>query len=178
MTKAIYALYSDPHAAERAVSSIEAAGISPRDVAVISSQPFEEFEFGRRDAATPMPWMAAAGGLAGGAGGYLLAALTEKAYPIPTGGMPIVVNWTNGIISYELTMLGAVLATVLTLLVAARLPNWRKQLYDPEISDGKILVGVVNPAEDSRVEVERRLREAGAQVVKEFPPSSKSVSKP
>ena len=43
-------------------------------------------------------------------------------------------------------MLGAILATVITLAVAARLGR-RSAIYDAEVSDGKILVGVVNPSE-------------------------------
>jgi hypothetical protein len=81
--------------------------------------------------------------------------------------MPIVTLWANGIVTYELTMLGAILATLFTLLVAARLPDWRTKIYDPAVSEGKILVGVVNLQEDSRVEIERRLRDAGAEGTKE-----------
>ena len=42
-------------------------------------------------------------------------------------------------------MLGAIIATVITLVVTARPRPRRRQLYDPEVSDGKILVGVENP---------------------------------
>jgi hypothetical protein len=164
---AIYGLYSDPESAQRAVDSLRGADVPMQEIAVISSQPFDEYEFGRRDHRTPMPWLAALGGLAGGAGGFLLAVLSQKAYPLSTGGMPIVALWPSGIVTYELTMLGAILTALLILLVTARLPDWRANLYDPAVSDGKILVGVVNPREDSRVELERRLREAGAEQTKE-----------
>jgi hypothetical protein len=164
--QAVYGLYSDPDSAQRAVNALRGAEVELRDIAVVSSQPFDEYEFGRRDHQTPMPWLAALGGLAGGTGGFLLAVLSQKAYPLPTGGMPIVALWPSGIVTYELTMLGAILTALLTLLVTARLPDWRAGLYDPAVSDGKILVGVVNPREDSRVELERRLREAGAEQTK------------
>lgn len=171
---AIYALYPDPEAAQQAVESLREAGpaleIAPRHIVALSSEPFEEFDLGGPDAKTPMPWLAAAGGVAGGLGGYWFAAFTQKAYALPTGGMPIVAPWTNGIITYELTMLGAILVTLLTLLVSTRLPDWRTQLYDPEISTGKILVGVLDPPENSRLEIESRLRQAGASEVKEFAP--------
>jgi hypothetical protein len=166
--EAIYALYPDPDSAERAFNSLRRAGIEARKIAAISSEPFGEYEFGGADAATPMPWLAALGGLIGGVGGYALAALTQEAYLIPTGGMPMVTRWTNGIITCELIMLGAILTTLLTLLVGARLPNWFKQLYDPEISAGKILIGVVDPPRESRPELEKRLRDAGAAEIREF----------
>jgi len=170
--KVIYGLYPDPDSAQRAFNFLSAAAtelaFDTRDIAVLSSEPFEEFEFVRREAKTAMPWLAAFGGLLGGFSGFLLASWTQQAYPIPTGGMPIVTLWSDGIITYELTMLGAIVFTLLTLLATARLPGWGNKLYDPEVSTGKILVGVVNPPEDLRVELERRLREAGANQVKEF----------
>lgn len=170
--KAIYALYSDPDSAQRAVNSLRAAaaelGIHAKDIRVLSSEPFGEQEFSVRESQTPMPWIAALGGLVGGLSGYALTTFTQRAYPLPTGGMSIAPMWTNGIIIYELTMLGAILATLLTLVASARLPNWSTQLYDPEISDGKILVGVVDPPEGARAGAEARLMDAGADQVKEF----------
>ncbi len=170
--KAIYALYPDPDSAQRAVARLRTGGaelgIEARDICVVSSEPYEEYDLGWREQKTPMPWLAALGGLVGGTSGYLLASLTQRAYPLPTGNMPLVALWPTGVIVYELTMLGAILATFFTLLVGTRLPSLRTQLYDPEVSAGKILVGVTNPPEDFRVELEETLREAGASEVKEF----------
>jgi hypothetical protein len=167
MHNAIYGLYPNPDSAQRAVAATREAGVDPCSIVVLSSEPFEGYEFAKLDARTHMPWWAVVGGLLGGLSGYILAALTQRAYPVPTGGMPIVSLWPNGIITYELTMLGAILATLFTLLVAAHLPNWRKQLYDREVSAGKILVGVVDPPAESRPALQRRLSEAGADEVKE-----------
>ena len=166
--KAIYGLYADPDSAQRAVNSVRQAGIVDGDIAVVSSEPFGEYDFGRLDHHTAMPWLAALGGVLGGVSGYLLASLTQQVYPIITGGMPIAQRWTNGIIAYELTMLGAILATLLTLLASTRLPDWREKVYDPEVSNGRILVGVVDPAETMRAELERALLAAGAPQVREF----------
>lgn len=44
----------------------------------------------------------------------------------------------------------------------AGLPDWRSQLYDPEVADGKILVGAVNIPEARRGELETRPRQATA----------------
>ncbi len=116
-----------------------------------------------------MPWLAALGGLLGGACGYLLVTETQKAYPLSTGGMPIAPLWTNGIITYEVAMLGAILTTLVGLLVGARLPKWRRwerQLYDPAIADGLILVGAVESDAQLQAEVESGLRKAGAREIK------------
>ena len=53
---------------------------------------------------------------------------------LPTGGMPITPPWTNGIIVYEMTMLGAILTTIVMLLIGAGLPNFKGVITDPEIS--------------------------------------------
>ena len=175
---AIYGLYPDPDSAERALDSLRRAraelGFAPRDIAIISSEPFEGYRFGQgvdeRDDQTIMPWLAALGGALGGFTGLEFATLTQNAYPLATGGMPLAPLWTNGIITYELTMLGAILTTLVTLAVSAGLPNPRAKLYDPEVSDGNILVGVIDPSDRSRPALSKLLLDAGAAKVREFPP--------
>ncbi len=73
-------------------------------------------------------------------------------WPLKTAGMPIVPLWTNLIIIFEMTMLSAIIATVITLLITAGLPSRGGKLYDPEVSDGYILVGVENPSDAPRLE--------------------------
>ena len=77
-----------------------------------------------------------------------LAWLTETSWPINVGGLPIFAWWPNLIIIFEMTMLGAIVATVTTLVVTALLPRTGGRLYDPEVSDGEILVGVEDPGPD------------------------------
>ena len=101
----------------------------------------------------------------GGVAGYFLTGLTQGAYPLPTGGMPLSPHWTNGIITYELTMLGAILATLATLAITTRVPGRRSPLADPAVAQGKIVVGVRKAPESSRVEIEQALRSAGAESV-------------
>jgi hypothetical protein len=164
----IYGLFPDPDSADRGMRALRAAGVDANHLVVMSPQPFEEFEFAQIDRKTPMPWIAALGGLIGGLSGYWLAWYTQVAYPLPinTGGMPIVAKWPTGIVTYELTMLGAIIATVIVLLVAGRLLHWKFDLYDPEISQGKILVGVTDPPAAARADLGDRLRRAGAEKVK------------
>jgi molybdopterin-containing oxidoreductase family membrane subunit len=162
--KAVYALYPDADAAHRAVQSLRAAGVADPDITVISGEPIEGHELGRRDAGTWMWWIASAGGLTGLAFGTWITWMTETAWPLPTGNMPIVAWWPNLIVMFELTMLGGILAAVVTLLVTAGLPSFASKLYDPEVTNGKILVGVANPAPSSRPAIERALVAGGAQV--------------
>lgn len=170
---AIYGLYPDPDSAQRALNVLERAqselGFRNEDITVLSGEPYEEYGFGKRENVTRMPWLAALGGLMGGLSGWWFVAFTQKSYPLISGGMHLVTKWPDGIITYELTMLGAILTTLVTLLITARIPDWRgRKLYDPAISNGKILIGIVNPPEQARGELEKRLRAAGAEVVKDF----------
>jgi hypothetical protein len=164
----IYGLFSDPRSAEQGLKVLQAAGVRSEDILVMSPEPFEEYEFAHADRMTPMPWIAALGGVVGGTCGYLLARYTQIAYPsqIMSGGMPLVSKWPSGIVTYELTMLGAILTTAITLLVTAKLLHWKFDVYDPEVGYGKILIGVVDPSTESRVDFEQRLRGAGAEKVK------------
>jgi hypothetical protein len=162
---AVYALFRSPETAQRAFDDLRKAGIADREITILSSEPLEEYEFGQRDRESWITWIAAAGGLVGLVTGYLLTSLTQQVWPIVTGGMPIVSNWTNLIVIFELTMLGAITTTVLTLLITARIPSWKKPgIYDPAISDGKILIGVANPSNPSLIE--RTLHSTGGGLVK------------
>jgi hypothetical protein len=162
--KAIYGLYSSGRSAQQAVNRLKAAGIAEREIVVMSAQPMEDFEFGRTDSKTWMWWMACAGGLIGAAAAIGLSWLTETSWPIDVGGLPTFAWWPNLIIIFELTMLGAILATVSTLVVSAGLGR-RGHFYDPAVSDGKILVGVANPSKGKVPDLEAALAAVpGSQV--------------
>jgi hypothetical protein len=165
--KALYALYAEPEAAQSALDSLRAAdlNIGPEQIVVISGEPHEGYAFTDEHATgSPYRW-AVLGAVVGGTSGYLLTTLSQKAYPIITGGMPLSPAWTNGIIVYEMIMLGAILTTLVVLLIGAGLPNFKGVITDPEIWNGKILVGVVDAPADSQPELERRLLQAGASQV-------------
>ena len=147
----VYALFQDPDAVQRAVNGLRVAGVPDNEIVVMSSEPYEEYEFSHRDSATWLHWIAGAGGALGLAAATALLVATQTAWPIATSGMPIVSWWTNLIIMFELTMLGAILATVVTLLITALAPGRsRSRFYDSEIADGYILVGVEDPREEAR----------------------------
>jgi hypothetical protein len=169
--KAVYGLYADPEAAQRAVDSLRAASseldFKAQQIIVVSGEPHEGYEFtDSQHSSIPYPW-AVLGAVVGGTTGYLLTTLSQKSYPLVTGGMSLTPPWTNGIIVYEMVMLGAILTTLVVLLVGAGLPNFKGVITDPEVGKGKILVGVVDPPVNSQQELERRLLLAGASQVKQ-----------
>ena len=168
--RALYGLYSDPDAAQRAGNALkmsgDSLGIVEDQIVVLTAEPFDGYDFSDEHAKTRIFHLAALGGICGGLFGFWFTRFTQLVYPLVTGGMPLATRWTNGIIIYETTMLGAILTTVGTLLVTTGLPRFGKRLSDPAIWHGKILVGVTDPPDKSRAEVEKRLREAGAAEIK------------
>jgi hypothetical protein len=168
---AIYGLFSNSDSAQKALSALRSSSselhIKTESIRVISSEPLEE-EITGKEKHSLMPWIAVLGGILGGTAGYALAAFTQRTYPLPTGGMPIVALWPTGIVIYELTMMGAILATIVTFLVTARLPRYSRRIYDPEVSHGKILVALVDADQDLRAKLRQRFYEAGAEQVKEI----------
>ncbi len=153
----VYALYTEPDDVQTAVDNLRRAGVPEKEIVVISSEPIEEYEFSHRDKATWLYWIAGGGGALGLTLGTWLTRMTELAWPLQTGGMPIVSWWPNLIVMFELTMLGGILATVITLFITARIPTREKALYDLAVSDGKILVGVERPAQALRGAIEKAL---------------------
>jgi hypothetical protein len=168
--KTLYAVYAEPEAAQQAVDSLRAASaqlkFDSRQIVVISGEPHEGYAFtDEHHTSVPYRW-ALLGAIVGGCSGYLLTTLSQKSYPLVTGGMSLTPAWTNGIIVYELTMLGAILTSLVVLLVGAGLPSFKPVIADPEIAAGRILVGVVDPPAGAQQELEGRLRQAGAQQIK------------
>jgi hypothetical protein len=168
----IYGLFPDTNSARRGLTVLRAACsrlvLDPKAIVVMSSEPLEEEGFGWEEERAPMGWLAPLGALVGAGVGYMLSAFTQRSYPLPTGGMPIVAMWPTGIIMYELTMLGAIVTTILVFVISTGLPNYKKRLYDPEVTNGKILVGVSELESDCRAEFEQLLSRSGAEQVKEF----------
>ena len=148
------------------MSALHRAGVTPGRIVVMASEPFEGYSFAQGEQATAMPLLAVCGGVVSGVLGFALAWHTQTTYPLVTGGMPIVAAFPTGIVTYELTMMGAVLTTAIALLVGSRVPDWKPRLYDPEVANGKILIGVLDPSDELCAELENRLLGAGAEKIK------------
>ena len=157
--RALYGLYGDGASAQQAVNRLRAAGLTGQQITIMSAQPMEDFEFGHIDKRNPLWWVACGGGLLGMSAAFGLTWLTEMSWPIDVGGLPIYAWWPNTIIIFEMTMLGAILATVIGLVITAGLGR-RVGFYDPEVTDGSILVGVENPDPDKVKDLQAALESA------------------
>ena len=156
--KAVYALYEDGDAAQRAVNALRAAGLTDAEITVMTGEPMENFEFSRIGHEHRLWYVAAFGGLFGLLASAWLTQYTENDWPINVGNMATVAWYPNLIVVFEMTMLGAILATVATLIITGGLARRRPVFYDPQVTNGMILVGVENPRDASMADLERALR--------------------
>ncbi len=150
--------------ARAAVRRLLQDGIAPGAMEVMSSQPIHGEAIVPQQQGTKLRTWALAGAAIGLVGGLALATVTALNYPLIKGGMPIVAPWTVGLIAYETTMLGAVLATLVGLLVELRLPNFKNLPYDPSVVDGGVVLAVACP-DGSRAAVETAVSVSGATKV-------------
>ncbi len=118
-------------------------GVAPGDIEVRSSVPLHGVPPVGRRVRSWVPWMAVAGGLAGGAAAFLLSSLSSLAYPLPTGGMPLVPLPPYGVITFEGVAIGAILCTVATVLVECGLLRpGAPEPFDAELAAGGLVLSV------------------------------------
>ncbi len=154
--KSVYALYPHGEDAQRAVNSLRASGVSDQDITVMSNTPMEDFEFSHIRGKNYLWYLACMGGLIGFFGSIALLTYTSNDWPMNVGNMKPISWWAFLIPIFELTMLGSIAATVISLLVTAKLLRRRPKMYDPAVSDGQILVGVENFSGNEK-DIERAL---------------------
>jgi hypothetical protein len=90
----------------------------------------------------------------------LITAGTQTAYPLITGGKPILSIPAMAVIIYEGTMLGAIIFTVIGIVFESRLPRIFMGAYSEKITEGHI--GVTVTTDENRTETaEKALMKAG-----------------
>lgn len=144
MARWVHAVFATPADASHALRELAAAGVAAADIEVRSSIPLPDLRPAGSEPRTRVPLMAVLGGLLGGTGAFLLTSLTSQAYPLPTGGMPIVPLPTSGIITFEGVAVGAILCTVGTMLYEGGLMRLRAdpRPLDAHLAAGQIIVSV------------------------------------
>ena len=164
-TRSTLGLFTDPDTTANAMDSLRGAGFEEADLEVLTGAPYPEGTFGEHMPSHNLFKFPLIGAACGLAVAILLTAGTQLAYPMVTGGKPILAIPAMAIISYEGTMLGAILFTVFGIIFESRLPRPRVGIYDPRITEGYI--GIVVTSDESRMEeAERVLKEAGAEETK------------
>ncbi len=156
--------FAQPDDARVAISRLLQDGVTADSMEVMTSQPIHGEAFVPEKKPTRLRTWAISGAAIGLLAGLSLATVTALNFPLVKGGMPIVAPWTVGIITYETTMLGAVLATFVGLLVELKLPNFKSLPYDPSVVDGGVVLAVSCP-DEARGSIESAVSSAGASKV-------------
>ncbi len=161
----ILGLFTDANYAAEAGEGLRRAGFSQADYDFLTGAPYPEGAFGEREEHHRLYIFPFVGALLGLTSGILLTSMTQMAYPLVTGGKPILSLPPMAIVTYEGTMLGAILFTVLGIIFESRLPNMKTGLYDNRITEGYIGV-LVNCEEDQLNRAAAIMTQAGALEVK------------
>lgn len=157
-----------PDAASTAVAieALKARRLTADDLDVFSTEPVE-LPAGvlRRPSSMSLAAVLGAAAIGGGVTGFLY--FTQHHYRLITGGMPIFSFWATGVITYEMTMLGAIAATFLFMLHESGLIWPRNGAPVPAVEPGSIVLRVHCP-DDQVTETGECLYRAGATRVEKL----------
>ena len=164
MATHIIGLFHGPDSALEAAGKLKGAGFAtPELQSPVPIEGVDEVLGGKKAVIKRFTFF---GGLIGASSGFLLAAGTAVLWAHPAGGRPIITFPPFLIITYELTILFGILATVLGFLISARLPAIRERIYVPEAGVDKFALIVECESDEHRKFAEDILREAGAEEVR------------
>jgi hypothetical protein len=158
--------FKDIESATRAVESLINAGFAEETITSLTSAPYLDGVLVKTDQRTWFRWMSMGGGFLGACAGFLLAAGTAYMYPVQTGDKPIVSLFPTGIITYELTMLFAILGAIIGMFIEMKLPPRSERVYDPSISEGAIGIGVTVDSRELMSRAGKIMEAAGALTIR------------
>lgn len=129
----LYGLVAEFREAEALIDAVRrtrAAGFTAFEA--YSPFPLEEMTqtIGFRESRVPLATLL--GGILGAAAGYGLQVYTNLDFPLNIGGRPIIAPPAFAMITFELMVLGAVVAAVLSMLLLNRLPKLHHPLFEVE----------------------------------------------
>ncbi len=166
MSKSVLGLYDDANQAADAMDALKAAGFPLGTFDVLTGTPYPEGAFGEHVPQHRLFRFPAFGAIIGFTLALFLTTATQIAYPLVTGGKPILSLFAMLVILYEMSMLSAVISTVVGIVIESRLPNVNPGVYDSRITEG--LIGVVITTEDDQADTAiAALNGAGAMEIKQ-----------
>lgn len=142
MTKEyLHAEFRTNEAAAVAIESLAIAGVAKSAMELYSRQPVETHPplLPRR---SRMSLGAVLSAIAVGSGVTALMYWIQLDYPLVTGGMPIISGWATAVVTFETTMAGAVLGTLLMMIWEAGLIGSRRRAPVPELPDDGVILQV------------------------------------
>jgi len=141
--------FREKEAVRAAVQTLRAGGLSSADLDLFSEEPVE-FPRGVLDRPSRMSLAAVAGAVMFGILATAFVYWTQHNYRLVTGGMPLFSFWATGVITYEMTMLGAIVSTFSWFLWESGLIRKRDQSAPvPVVDPGSICLRVRCRLEDA-----------------------------
>jgi len=159
-------LFDEPEGALEAAGDLKGAGFGRPEL--ISPIPLEGVEEVLGEKKSIIKRFTFFGAIFGGLSGFALAAGTAVLFVHPSGGRPIITFPPFLIITYEMTILFGIVATVLGFLISARLPAIRERLYVPEAAVDKFAVTVPCDTDEQFEQAAAILRNAGADEIRQL----------
>ncbi|MCH8109525.1 MAG: DUF3341 domain-containing protein [Chloroflexi bacterium] len=163
--RSVLGLFTDEDVVADAMDALSGEGYGTNEYEVLTGTPYPDGTFGEAEPVHKLYRWPLIGAACGFIIGLILTAGTQLAYPLVTGGKPILGIPPMAIIMYEGTMLGAILFTVVGIIFESRLPRLFMGAYDTRITEGYIGV-TVTTSEDKIGKAEEVLRQAGAEEIK------------
>jgi hypothetical protein len=137
------------------------------DLSLMSPIPMHEAELAVGLGKSPVRRFSLSGAIIGCVAGFALATVCALIFILPTGGRAIITVPPFLIITYEMTILLGVLATLTGFFVVSKLPAWTDAAYRVESSVDRFTLVVDPGADGDRSAAEKIIREAGAEEVTE-----------
>ncbi|MCI0440380.1 MAG: DUF3341 domain-containing protein [Chloroflexi bacterium] len=163
--RSVLGLFNSEDVAADAMDALRYAGFTSSEYEVLTDTPYPEGTFGESEPVHKLYRWPLIGAACGFIVAILLTAGTQLAYPLVTGGKPILSIPPMTIIVYEGSMLGAIIFTVVGIVIESRLPRLFMGAYDERITQGYIGVAVTTDEERVR-RAEDVLTNAGASEIK------------
>lgn len=157
----LIAEFREKESVQTAVVRLKADGVTLDNLDLFSEEPVE---LPKRvlDRPSRMSFFAVSGAILAGILGTSFIYSAQHNYKLPTGGMPLFSFWASGVITYEITMLGAIVSTFGLFLWESGLIRKRdKSAPVPEVAPESICIRVRCPAEKA-AQVDETMRRSGA----------------
>ena len=161
----LLAVFPDIDPAADAIEKLHEMGITDDNINVLSGVPIAHKMLGRPHPHTNVSKLSLGGAVAGFIFGIFLNFGTPNLYGVNVGGQYIMPIPPGAIITFEMTMLFALLATFLGVFLDSYFPNYSPLEYVAEVSDGKIAI-FFKPPEGEQEKFIDVLTGMGAESVK------------
>ncbi len=153
MDYTVLGLFENIEDVSKTVRPLEDIGVRHNDTKLLSSAPYPEGAVFEDHYVPPIHWTAFLGGVGGFFAAIGLAGWTQVLMNLNVSDKAPFSLAPVGIICYEFTLVGAVLGTIVGLLLSTGLPNWNDLAYDKDIHHGKVGLLVRCDTEDNAQKV-------------------------